>query len=286
MTAIIFGITGQDGYYLSELLQKENCKVVGVSRNVGIDISNFADVFKLVEQTNPDYIFHLAAQSSTRHEVLWQNHETIVTGTLNILEAVKQVSSKAKVFIAGSGLQFRNDGSPIKESNDFEARDAYSMSRIQSVYASRYYRRLGIQTYVGYLFNHDSPLRTERHMSKKIAEAVKRIASGSVEKLQIGNLHAIKEYSFAGDMVKAIWTLVNQDKVYEVVIGSGKGYSIEEWLTECFSIVGKNWRDYVVLNNDFVPDYEKLVSDPSLLFSLGWRPETSFKELALMMMQP
>lgn len=285
MTAIIFGINGQDGYYLQQLLQRENCGVIGISRNSGTDISNFNAISALIEETKPDYVFHLAAESSTKHELLWSNYQTIVTGTINILEAVKNSSPNSRVFIAGSGLQFINDANPINESNSFEARDAYSMCRIQSVYASRYYRTLGVKSYVGYLFNHDSPLRTERHMSKKIAEAAKRIASGSEEKLEIGDIHAVKEYSFAGDIVKAIWTLVNQEKVFEVVIGSGKGKSIEEWLYECFSNVGLNWKDHVVPNKRFVSDYRKLVSDPSLLLSLGWRPKTSFKELALMMMQ-
>lgn len=285
MRAIVFGINGQDGFYLKELLQKENCNVIGISRNEGIDISNFDDVSKLIDQTKPDYIFHLAANSSTKHELLWTNYSTIVSGTINILEAVKNSSPNTKVFIAGSGLQFKNEGKPINENTVFEARDAYSMCRIQSVYSARYYRTLGIKTYVGYLFNHDSPLRTKRHMSKKIAETAKRIATGSGEQLEIGDIYAIKEYSFAGDIVKAIWTLVNQDKIFEVVVGSGKGYSIEEWLNECFSIAGVNWRHHVVPNKNFVPDYNKLVSDPSLLFSLGWKPEISFKELALMMMQ-
>jgi GDPmannose 4,6-dehydratase len=285
MTAIIFGINGQDGFYLKQLLQNENCDVIGVSRDEGMDVSNFDDVSKLIVQKKPDYIFHLAADSSTKHELLWTNYATIVTGTINIFEAVKNSSPSTKVFIAGSGLQFKNEGKPINETNAFEARDAYSMCRIQSVYAARYYRTLGVKAYVGYFFNHDSPLRTERHMSKKIAEAAKRIAAGNMEYLEIGDIQAIKEYSFAGDIVKAIWTLVNQQKVFEVVIGSGKGYSIEAWLNECFSIAGINWKDHVIPNKNFVPDYNKLVSDPSLLFSLGWKPETSFKELALMMMQ-
>lgn len=286
MTSIIFGINGQDGFYLQQLLKKKHCDIIGISRNDGIDISNFSDVSKLIEQTKPDYVFHLAADSTTKHELLWMNYATIVTGTINILEAVKSFSPDSKIFIPGSGLQFKNDGYPINETNSFEARDAYSMCRIQAVYAARYYRTLGIKTYVGYLFNHDSPLRAERHISKKIAGAAKRIAAGSNEQLEIGNIHAIKEYGFAGDIVKAIWTLVNQDKIKEAVIGSGKGYSIEEWLHQCFSIVGANWKDHVVPNKEFVPDYEQLVSDPSLLFSLGWKPETSFEKLALMMMQP
>lgn len=285
MTSIILGINGQDGFYLKRLLEREHCNVIGISRNGGIDISNFSDMSKLIGQTRPDHIFHLAADSSTNHELLWNNYATVVAGTINILEAVKNISPQTRVFIAGSGLQFKNDGVPISETDSFEARDVYSMCRIQSVYAARYYRTLGVKAYVGYLFNHDSPLRTDRHMSKKIADAAKKIAAGCSVQLEIGNIHAIKEYSFAGDVVKAIWKLVNQDKVFEVVIGSGEGHSIEDWLNECFSLAGVNWKDYVVPNKSFIPDYHKLVSNPSLLFSLGWKPEISFRELARMMMQ-
>ena len=120
-------------------------------------------------------------------------------------------------------MQFVNQNKPIKETDAFEARDPYSVSRIHSVYAARYYRRLGIKTYVGYFFNHDSPRRTERHMAKKIAEVVKRVAKGSTEKLEIGDSSVIKEWTYAGDVVKGIFTLVQQDTVLEANIGSGKG---------------------------------------------------------------
>src|SRR5258706_5661682 len=129
----------------------------------------------------PKYIFHLAANSTTSHYALFDNHIAISTGTINILEAVKQVSPDTKVFLSGSGLQFVNKNIPIKETDEFEASSAYSVARIHSVYAARYYRSLGIKVYVGYFFNHESPRRTERHISKMIAEAVKRIAKGSTE---------------------------------------------------------------------------------------------------------
>jgi GDPmannose 4,6-dehydratase len=214
-----------------------------------------------------------------------ENHGTIVTGTTNILEAVKMKSPGTKVFISGSGLQFENNERPIKETDPFEARDAYSLCRIQSVYTARYFRSTGLNVYVGYFFNHDSPLRTERHMTKKIAEAAKRIGKGSKEKIAIGDIEAIKEYSFAGDVVKGIWTLVSQDKIFEANISSGKGYSIKDWLEKCFSMINKNWEDYVTADNEFVPEYKQLVSDPSLIFSLGWKPEMSFEDLAKLMMK-
>lgn len=207
MKAIIFGANGQDGYYLSLLLLKENIQVIGVSRSgkfLKTDITNFEQVAALIKTEQPDYIFHLAANSTTHHDALFENHQTIATGTLNLLEAVYKFSPNTKVFISGSGLQFVNNGSPIKESDAFAANDAYSIARIQSVYAARYYRTLGVIVYVGYLFNHDSPLRNERHITKMISETAKRIARGNIEKLEIGNMSVVKEWSYAGDIVEEI----------------------------------------------------------------------------------
>lgn len=283
-TAIIFGANGQDGYYLSLLLQQMEFAVIGISRNESnTDIRSYESVAELVKNTTPNYIFHLAANSTTRHDALFENHATISTGTFNILEAVKNFSPLTKVFISGSGLQFVNVDKPIKESDSFEARDPYSVSRIHSVYAARYYRKLGLQVYVGYFFNHDSPRRTERHMAKKISEAVKRISNGSDEKLAIGDISVIKEWTYAGDIVEGILTLVLQDHIFEANISSGIGYSIEEWLNACFAIIGKKWQDHVILKNDFSPEYKTLVSDPSIISSLGWSPKVSFKNMAEMM---
>ena len=152
------------------------------------------------------------------------------------------------------------------------------------MYAGRYFRSLGLNIYVGYFFNHDSPCRSERHLTKKISEAAKRIAGGSTELLEIGSPEVIKEYSYAEDIIKGILKLVTQDKIFEANIGSGKGYSVENWLDLCFLSRGINWRDYTILKQGFIPDYKLLVSDPSLIFSLGWQPEVSFERLAEIMM--
>lgn len=288
MNALIFGANGQDGFYLSALLNQQGINVIGISKNgdfLRTDITSYEEVSALVKRHQPSYIFHLAANSTTRHDAMFENHATISTGTLNILEAVKKYSPATKVFISGSGLQFVNNNQPIKEIDEFEARDPYSVSRIQSVYAARYFRRLGVKVYVGYFFNHDSPRRTERHMAKKIAEAVKRIENGSEEKLEIGDSSVIKEWTYAGDVVKGIWILVQQDTIFEANIGSGKGYSIEDYINVCFSLIHKNWQEHVILKNDFTPEYKQLVSDSSLLFSLGWKPEVSFEQLTEMMIK-
>ena len=147
MNAIIFGANGQDGFYLSGLLEQKGIKVIGVSRSgnfLKTNIADFAEVAELIKSSAPDFVFHLAANSTTRHDAIFENHETISTGTFNILEAVRLHSPTTKVFISGSGLQFENKNLPIKESDPFEARDAYSVSRIQSVHAARYFRRLEI----------------------------------------------------------------------------------------------------------------------------------------------
>ncbi len=286
MTALILGANGQDGFYLNKLLLEKDFDVIGVSRNgnfLHTDIADFKEISKLIKENKPEFIFHLAANSTTAHYALFDNHDAISTSTINILEAAKQFSPASKIFISGSGLQFINNGHPIKETDEFSPTSAYAVARIHSVYAARYYRSLGIKTYVGYFFNHESPRRTPRHISKMIGEAVKRIANGSDEKIPIGDMSVKKEWTFAGDVVKGIWTLVNQDSVFETVIGSGKGYSIEEYLDECFTLIGKNKSDYVVSKNDFIPEYQALISDPSTLLSLGWSPETDLRDLAKMM---
>lgn len=285
-TAVIFGANGQDGYYLNQLLLHQGIHVLGISRTgnwLHTDISDYNAVSAIVKQYLPRYIFHFAANSTTRHDALFENHQSISTGTLNILEAVRLHSPETKVFLSGSGLQFKNTGAPIKETDPFEAASTYAISRIHSVYAARYYRSIGIKAYVGYFFNHESPLRPERHMSKKISHAVQRIAGGNNEKIEIGDISVRKEWTFAGDVVKGVLTLMQQDHVFEATIGSGLAYSIEEWLVECFGLIGKDWKEYVIEKPGFISEYKVLVSDPSTIFSLGWKPEVSFSSLAKMM---
>jgi GDPmannose 4,6-dehydratase len=287
MTAIIFGANGQDGFYLSELLKQQGLQVIAVSRrgNVTIgDVADFEKVKALVQEYQPSYIFHLAANSTTRHDVLFENHATISTGTLNILEAVRIGCPTAKVFISGSGLQFKNTDHPIKETDAFDARDAYSVSRIHSVYAARYYRTFGIKAYVGYFFNHDSPRRSERHVCKMIANAVKKIASGEHTVIEIGDMSVRKEWGFAGDIAAAVWTLVQQEEVFEAVLGTGEAYSIKDYIEVCFDIIQKDWTGYVKPVEGFKAEYRQLVSDPATIFSLGWRPSTSFRQLAELML--
>jgi len=287
MKVLIFGTSGQDGYYLNELCELKGLKTVGISRTgewVYGDVARYDQVEQLIKQHRPTYVFHLAANSTTRHDALFENHETISTGTLNILESVKIHCPEAKVFITGSGVQFKNTGKPISENDEFEGSSPYSVARIQSVYAARYYRSLGIKSYVGYLFHHESPHRKKNHISKMITLAVQRIANGCDEIIELGDISVEKEWTFAGDIAEGIFTLIAQDKIFEATIGSGQTYTIENWLQQCFSIIGKDWKNYVRFKKNFTPEYKRLVSNPATINSLGWLPQTSFKELANMML--
>ncbi len=288
MKAIIFGISGQDGFYLREICTSESIEVLGITRSRGPwltgDVSDYSFVEGLIRTHQPGYVFHLAANSTTQHSALFENHKTISTGTLNILEAVCKYSPKTKVFLTGSAMQFENRGLPIDEKTNWCASSPYSVARIQSTYAGRYYRKLGLDVYVGYLFNHDSPHRAERHISQKIAKAIKRISNGSKEIIEIGNLLVRKEHTFAGDVARAMWLLVNNDKnVYECVIGSGKAYSIKSWLEACCANFRINWQEIVKITETIIPEYDVLVSNPGLLLSLGWTQTVEIEELAKMM---
>jgi GDPmannose 4,6-dehydratase len=287
MKAVIFGASGQDGRYLTRECKKKGIEVIPFSRTLnGLsgDISNFSIVNKIIKDHKPNYVFHLAANSTIKHDAIFDNHQTIATGTINVLEAVKKYSPSSKVFITGSGVQFKNDGKNISEESEFEASSPYGISRIQSVYTARYYATLGIKTYVGYLFNHESSYRNMDCVSQKVIQAVLRIKNGSFEKIEIGDMSVEREWGFAGDIARGILDLVNQDKVSEAVIGTGKGYTIEEWLKVCFNLVKKDWKQYIIETPNFIGQYKRLVSNPEKIKSLGWEPLVDIDELAIKML--
>jgi GDPmannose 4,6-dehydratase len=285
---LIFGANGQDGPYLSAELHRRGIEPVGVSRSgdwIRGDVASFAEVDAVIRDHRPDYVFQLAAHSTTRHEALFPNHEAISTGAWNVLESVHRHCPLSRVLLPGSGVQFQNTGRPINEDTPFHASSPYAVARIQSVYAARYFRRLGLRCYIGYLFHHESPRRTPDHVSMQVATAARRIAQGSDETLDLGDLSVRKEWTYAGDVVNAMLLLMEQDEVFEAVIGSGQAHSIEEWVECCFRIAGLDWRDHVRIRDGFVAEYPTLVSDPARINSLGWRPRVGFEELAAIMMQ-
>jgi GDPmannose 4,6-dehydratase len=286
--AVIIGSSGQDGYYLNQLCQSKGIETILISRTANgtcADISNYKQVEEIIKAIKPTYIYHLAAKSTTNHDALFENHQIISTATLNILESVYKHSPNSKVFITGSGLQFLNECNPIDEHSIFAATSPYAIARIQSVYAARYYRSLGLKVYVGYLFHHESPLRKINHVSQKVVQTAKQIFQGLNTKLIIGDLSVEKEWTFAGDVVNGIMTLVEQDDIFEAVIGSGKTHSIQNWVEICFSMLNLDWRFYVEQKKDFQSEYKRLISNPSLINSLHWQPNVSFAELAKMMIE-
>ena len=288
MKAIVFGSNGQDGFYLNILLKKNNIEVVNVSRSnaqCSGDVSDTNFIREIIYTHKPDYIFNFAANSSTKHNLLFEHHSTIERGTLNILECVKEISPTTKVFISGSALQFKNTGKPIDEDTPFEASSAYAIARIQTIYAARYYRNVfGLHVYAGFFFNHDSPLRTEYYVNQKIVKAVQRISKNEQKKIALGDITVKKEFTYAGDIVEAVWILINQQNIFEAVIGSGQAYAIKDWVSQCFALKNLDWRDYVEIETSYTSEYRILVSNPALIKSLGWQPKTSFSDLAEMMM--
>ena len=280
--ALIFGASGQDGLYMTRLCQQRQIEAVTVARSAGFQCQGSVTDRNLVEKLvreKPDFIFHLAANSTTRHDALFENHETISTGTLNILESVKCYSPESRVLIVGSGVQFKNTGQAISERDEFDAANAYAIARIQSVYAARYFRTLGIKTYVAYLFHHESPYRHGAHISKMITDKIKGIAAGHPEIITIGNASVQKEWAFAEDIVEGIFTLISQDEISEAAIGTGITHSIMDFLTECFERVNLPLQPHVEFLSNFTPEYFKLVSDPKTINSLGWKAKTDLKEL-------
>jgi GDPmannose 4,6-dehydratase len=286
MTALIFGASGQTGHYLAEACRARGMEVVGVSRSgpdVRGDVADGALVAALVRRHSPTHVFHLAAESTTRHEALLRNHGTIATGALHVLEAVRVTRPDARVFLAGSGVQFVNTGAPISEHAPFAASSAYAVARIHAAYAARYYRSLGVRAYVGFLFHHESPLRKPSHVSQIVALAARGLVRGRREPLVLGDVSVEKEWTFAGDVANAILTLVEQDRVFEAAIGSGEAHPIRAWAEACFAVAGADWREHVREAEGFVPEYRRLVSDPTTIRALGWAPRVGLSELARMM---
>ncbi|MDB5231205.1 MAG: NAD-dependent epimerase/dehydratase [Chitinophagaceae bacterium] len=290
-SVLIFGHNGQDGFYLSQFLSKMKVRSVGISRTStknGIigDIADTDFVKRTIHKYKPTYIFHFAANSTIAHDAILENEKAINIGTVNILEGTKEFSPKTKVFIAGSALQFKNQNLPINELCNFDYSNPYSIARNHSTFLTRYYRdKFGIKIYYGFLFNHDSALRSSKHINQKVIHFVNNLQSNQqTSKLLINNLHYKKEFNFAGDIVKAIWMFVNQDKTFEMVIGSGIAYAIKDWVDYCFKSVKLNWEDYVVQDIHSTGREAILVSDPATLFGLGWKPEIDFYRLADLML--
>lgn len=273
--AIITGGNGQDGYYLAELLRHYQIEPVLVNRGSGIELGSAQVVEGLVESVRPEFIFHLAANSTVDHMAASHNHDTISSGSLNILEAVKKHAPQCRVFLAGSAYQFLNNGNAIKETDPWDTRSVYCAARGYSNLLARAYRSMGLSVYFGYFFHHDSPRRGMRHLSGQIANAAK-----SRIPISIGDVTVVKEWTWAGDSMEAVWSLVNQDAIWEANIGTGIGRTVAEFCDACYRCAGLHWRDYVFADENFKPHFRRLVCNPERIYSTGWRPRYDLEYLA------
>jgi GDPmannose 4,6-dehydratase len=283
--SVIFGAGGQDGFFLNKSLLSQGHKVYPCfhHENVGgykIDVADYFNVRNLIKDIKPDYIFHLAARSSTSHEFILENHKAIVDGTLNILESAETYTPNAKIFLASSGLIFKNSGAPIKDDDEHVAQTAYTLTRIEAVHIARYYRQRGRNIFIGYLFNHESHLRHPDSIARKVARSVAKIHLGIDKSIVVGNASVIKEWMWAGDAVEAILKFVNQNEVFELCIGDGVGRSIRDYSDACCKAIGISSDDYLYEIPNYAVETPILVSNSSKIHSLGWQPQMNLAALA------
>lgn len=288
--AVIFGGGGQDGFYLTELLRSRNYHVICTARGrqniINCDVSDFVSVHSLLTTHQPSFIYNFAAKSTTSHEAVFANQKAIVDGTLNILESARIVCPHARIFITGSALQFENNGQGIHEEFPLVNSSIYATQRNCSLQLARLYRKeFGLLVYFGYLFHHDSPFRSDNHIASKIINygvAIKKNKIGSIELL---NPLFEKEWTFSGDTMEAVQMLMEQETIFEAVIGSGNPFSIKDWGVLCFDMLGLQFEKHLNYSNQNNWRHERIFCQPRLIYSLGWSPKVGFRELAQLMLK-
>jgi len=310
--ALITGITGQDGSYLAEFLLEKGYNVSGLIRRVSNpnyenikhilnkiniidgDVTDQASLNNAITQSSPNEIYNLAAQSfvatSWKQPILTSEVDAI--GTLKLLESMKNFAPKAKFYQASTSEMYGNSHKNGKqdEKTPFHPRSPYAISKLYSYWITRNYREsYELFTCNGIMFNHESPRRGIEFVTRKITDGVARIKLGLSESLILGNLDARRDWGFAGDYVKAMWLMLQQDKPGDYVVATGKTHSVRDFVEEAFHIAGiKNWMDYVKQDPRYMrpADVELLQGVPdNAMKKLGWRPEVSFKELVKIMVE-
>jgi GDPmannose 4,6-dehydratase len=310
--ALITGITGQDGSYLTEHLLSLGYEVHGIVRRVALEdarhrlsrlaglldrihlhaasLESFASLFQVVAKIQPEELYHLAAQSfvSYSFDDAFSTFRTNIDGTHFVLESVKQCAPKCRVYFAGSSEMFGNSpDTPQRETTRFCPRSPYGISKLTGHELSRNYRE-AYEMFVcsGILFNHESPRRGFEFVTRKITSHVAAIKRGEVKKLPLGNLEAKRDWGFAGDYVKAMHLMLQQPSPQDYVIATGETHTVQEFCELAFARAGLNWKDHVVIDEAFYRPAEVhlLLGDASKAYKeLGWRPKVSFQELVNMM---
>ena len=309
-TAFITGITGQDGSYLAELLLEKGYKVVGIKRRTSIistsridhlfenpnfvleygNMNDAGSLHRLLITHKPAEIYNLAAQSHVRvsFDTPQETADFVGMGTLRLLEAMRNICPEAKFYQASSSEMFGdNPEFPQDETTRLMPASPYACAKVFAHNICRNYREsYGMHISSGILFNHESPRRGETFVTRKITRAAARIKLGLQDKLYLGNLEAKRDWGFAGDYVKAMWLMLQQDAPDDYVISTGVTYSVQQFLQKTFQIAGLNIKDHVEIDQRLFRPHEVplLLGSSSKAFErLGWQPETSFDQLVKMM---
>jgi GDPmannose 4,6-dehydratase len=309
-TAIITGITGQDGSYLAELLLEKGYRVIGLKRRTSMicterinkiynhenfelryfELNDSGCMYRLLSEYKPDEIYNLAAQSHVRvsFEVPESTTDTIVMGTLRLLEAIRSVVPNARFYQASSSEMFGdNPESPQDESTALHPASPYACAKVYAHHLVRNYREsYGLHASSGILFNHESPRRGQTFVTRKITMAAARIKLGLQDKLYLGNLDAMRDWGFAGDYVKMMWMMLQQEHPDDYVIATGETHSVREFLEVVFEHAGLDLEEHVRQDKRLFRPHEVplLLGDAKKAQQkLGWTPQIKFKELAIMM---
>jgi len=311
-SALITGITGQDGSYLAEVLLEHGYEVHGMVRRVALEapehrlhrlrpilnritlhpgsLESFASVFSLIDKLKPTECYHLAAQSfvSYSFEDAFSTFDTNINGTLHLLSAIRDRSPQTRFYFAATSEMFgKVSVTPQNESTPFHPRSPYGISKVTGFDLVRNFREsYDLFACSGILFNHESPRRGFEFVTRKISSTVARIKAGREKTLSLGNLEPHRDWGFALDYVRAMKLMLEQDEPDDYVVATGETHSVEEFAALAFERVGLEWRDHVIIDERFYRPAEVsfLQGDSSKARrKLGWAPTVSFKELVAMM---
>ncbi len=306
--ALITGILGQDGSYLAELLLGKGYEVYGTDRDpreerfdkirrirdrltiLRADMLDATSIDKAISESEPDEIYNLAAMSFIK--AAWDEPvlaaDLMALGTTRLLESVRRINDKMRVFNASSADIFgRVQEIPQKETTPFNPRSPYGAAKLYAHFMTRNYREsFDIYCVSGILFNHESPRRSPQFVTRKITQGVANIKLGLAKEISLGNIQAKRDWGFAGDYVRAMWLMLQTQEPDDYVIATGESHSVQELLQIAFERVGLGWENHVkidpALKRHSDPDY--LVGDSMRIReNLGWKPTISFKELIEMM---
>jgi GDPmannose 4,6-dehydratase len=317
--ALITGVTGQDGSYLAELLLGKGYEVHGIVRRTSSfatgridhlrrgfgpgssglqlhygDLGDATGLRRIIEQTLPDEVYNLAAQSHVRISFDQPEYtaDVVGLGSLRLLEAIRDHSARhgrvARYYQAGSSEMFgRVAEIPQRETTPFHPRSPYACAKCYAHWQTINYREAyGLFAANGILFNHESPRRGENFVTRKITRSATRIKLGLQDKLGLGNLDALRDWGFAGDYVEAMWRMLQQDEPGDFVIATGENHSVREFLELAFDRLGLDWHQYVELDERYLrpAEVDVLIGDASKARrDLGWEPKVRFAELVAMM---